>query len=272
MPTELTLGAVYQRRVAVSLERVWENVHDWEHLPWLHDASFSGIELEDSGEWGWRARVRLASPGEAETLLIDLRREPDRNVYHTRTLEGAGKGADTLVTLTPETENSTHVRVEFWLPIVDAEQAESVGASLVAVYTRLWDEDESMMIRRQQELDAASARRREGVPPAIDAISLGPWESLSSRLPLRISSAAGDYRVVETGAGFAAHMTRCPHWGGPLADAEISDGHVVCPWHGYRFSLDDGRAADGRRCHMRPPPRVECDDQGEARLVFPDRG
>jgi nitrite reductase/ring-hydroxylating ferredoxin subunit len=176
------------------------------------------------------------------------------------------------VTLTPETENSTHVRVEFWLPIADVGQAQSVGASLVEVYTRLWDEDESMMIRRQHEVDAARARRRDRALPNASAISLGPWKNLSSRLPLRISSEAGDYRVVETGAGFAAHSTRCPHRGGPLEDAEISDGHVVCPWHGYRFSLADGRAADGRRCHLGPPPRVECNEHGEARLVFPDRG
>ena len=32
----LTSVATYRRRIGASLERVWENVHDWEHLPWLH--------------------------------------------------------------------------------------------------------------------------------------------------------------------------------------------------------------------------------------------
>jgi nitrite reductase/ring-hydroxylating ferredoxin subunit len=268
LQTELTLGAVYERRVGVSLERVWENVHDWEHLPWLHEIAFSAIELEDSGDWGWRARVRPAPPADSETLLIDLRRDADRDVYHTRTLEGPGKGADTVVTLSPENDHSTHVRVEFWLPMEEGEQAQAVGASLVALYTRLWDEDEAMMIRRQQVVDAARVREETGGPPNVGVISLGLWEDLSSRLPLRVSSPAGDYRVVQTDAGFAAHSVLCPHRGGPLGEAEISNGYVVCPWHGYRFALADGRAADGRKCHMRPPPRVERGENGEALLVL----
>ena len=268
MSNELTLGAVYERLVGVSLERVWENVHDWEHLPWLHDIAFSAIELEASGDWGWRAWVRPAAPGDSESLLIDLRRDPDLDVYHTRTLEGPGKGADTVVTLTPESDHSTHVRVEFWLPMAQGEQAQAVGASLVALYTRLWDEDEAMMVRRQQVVDAARVREQSGVPSNVGVISLGQWEGLAGRLPLRVPSEAGDYRVVETEAGFAAHSVLCPHRGGPLDDAEISQGHVVCPWHGYRFALADGRVADGRKCHMRRPPRVERGENGEALLVL----
>ena len=268
MQNELTLAAVYERRVGVSLERVWENVHDWEHLPWLHSIAFSAIDLEDSGDWGWRARIRPAAPADSETLLIDLRREPDREVYHTRTLEGPGKGADTVVTLTPESAQSTHVRVEFWLPMAEGDEAQAVGASLVVLYTRLWDEDEAMMIRRQEVVDAARAREEKGAAPNARAISLGLWEDLSNRLPLRVSSQAGDYRVVQTEDGFAAHSLLCPHRGGPLGEAEIADGYVICPWHGYRFSLADGRAAEGRVCHMRRPPRVELAENGEALLVF----
>lgn len=53
----MTIGATYEREVAASLERVWENVYDWEHLPWLHSSSFGSIELEESAAWGWRARI-----------------------------------------------------------------------------------------------------------------------------------------------------------------------------------------------------------------------
>ena len=37
--------ARYDRIVGASLERAWENVRDWEHLPWLHNRSFRSIEL-----------------------------------------------------------------------------------------------------------------------------------------------------------------------------------------------------------------------------------
>lgn len=42
-----------------------------------------------------------------------------------------------------------------------------------------------------------------------------------------------------------ALANRCAHMGGPLADGEVDDGCIVCPWHGSRFHLDDGRVANG---------------------------
>ena len=37
----------------------------------------------------------------------------------------------------------------------------------------------------------------------------------------------------------------CSHLGGPLAEGEVQDGAIVCPWHGSRFALEDGRVLDG---------------------------
>jgi len=34
---------------------------------------------------------------------------------------------------------------------------------------------------------------------------------------------------------------RCPHRGGPLSDGLIGAGVVVCPLHGWRFRLADGK-------------------------------
>jgi nitrite reductase (NADH) small subunit len=36
----------------------------------------------------------------------------------------------------------------------------------------------------------------------------------------------------------------CPHRGGPLADGVVGHETVVCPFHGYKFSLIDGRGLD----------------------------
>ena len=58
MRSSLASVATYRRTVAASLERVVENVLDWEHLPWLHRASFSSVELVDAGESGWRDGYR----------------------------------------------------------------------------------------------------------------------------------------------------------------------------------------------------------------------
>ena len=54
----------------VSLERLYENALDWEHLPHLHQSSFASITCEAAGPWGWRAvttspRVRLDADSDA---------------------------------------------------------------------------------------------------------------------------------------------------------------------------------------------------------------
>lgn len=37
----------------------------------------------------------------------------------------------------------------------------------------------------------------------------------------------------------------CTHRGAPLAYGDYADGCVRCPWHGSRFSLDDGHVVEG---------------------------
>ena len=52
----------------------------------------------------------------------------------------------------------------------------------------------------------------------------------------------------------------CPHQGAPLSDGIVFDKSVTCTWHGWRFSLVDGRHLDGSRCRVATyPVRVEGD-------------
>jgi nitrite reductase/ring-hydroxylating ferredoxin subunit/uncharacterized membrane protein len=37
----------------------------------------------------------------------------------------------------------------------------------------------------------------------------------------------------------------CSHLGGPLSEGALKNGGIVCPWHGSRFALADGRVLDG---------------------------
>ena len=59
------------------------------------------------------------------------------------------------------------------------------------------------------------------------------------------------------GAIFAIDDT-CPHMGASLSGGHLEDGVVTCPWHAWRFRLDDGTWADNPRikigCY---PVRVE---------------
>ena len=51
--------------------------------------------------------------------------------------------------------------------------------------------------------------------------------------------------LVRRAARVYALGERCSHLGGPLAEGEVRDEAIVCPWHGSRFALEDGRVLDG---------------------------
>lgn len=44
----------------------------------------------------------------------------------------------------------------------------------------------------------------------------------------------------------------CPHWAGPLGEGTVSVSRreIICPWHRFRFSLEDGRCVASNN---RPP-------------------
>jgi nitrite reductase/ring-hydroxylating ferredoxin subunit len=257
--------AEYVRRVAAPLERVWENVLDWEHLPFLHHESFCGIALETAGAWGWRARVRVPPREEPHELTIEVRVDRGAGVYHTRTLAGPGAGTDIVTTLAAVDAGHTDVRVEFHVPGVAPAAEKSVGTGYVRLYTRLWDQDEAMMRRRQALLTRRALPAPK--PGARPPLALGDTSALRARLPLLIDFAGDRFRVLEHGGRLLAHATVCPHQGGPLDDAAVEAGAVICPWHGYRFDCATGHGPAGQRCRMPVVARVELDAEGDARLV-----
>ena len=255
---ELMRAAVYRRTIRASLARAWENVLDWEHLPWLHSDSFSDIERVDSGSWGWRARVGLQPAKLRQQILLELRVERPKGRYVARTLEGPGAGTEIWTRLEPEEEHRTRVEVEFLMPGLSAEQAPAVGAAYTRVYTQLWDEDEAMMVRRE----ALLSRRRGGQRAAGDTVAMGTLDEVRTRLPLCVEVGGRSFRVLELDGELLAHSTVCPHQLGPLEQAEVEDGCIRCPWHGYRFDLRSGRHRDGTRLRLDAAPRVAVDVDG----------
>jgi len=246
---------VYRREVRSSLERIWENVLDWEHLPWLHAESFSRIECAHAGPEGWRARVGLAPAGAGPEILLEVALERPALRYVSRTLEGPGSGTEIWTRLTPAAPERTQIEVEFLLPGIAPPRREALGRAYVQLYTLLWDQDQSMMTRRQGELDARAGRG----PVASGSLSLGPLAALRPRLPLTVELGGRSFRVLEFEGELVAHATQCPHRLGPLAEAPVEDGCVRCPWHGYRFDVRTGRSRDGRPFQLAPAPRVRVD-------------
>lgn len=230
-------------------------MRDWEHLPWLHASSFRSIELEDAGEWGWRARIGLHG---SEDIRLELVIDGER--YVSRTLEGPGARGEIWTTVAPQADHETDIEVEFRVPDVSAEHARSVGDAFLRLYTQLWDEDEAMMRTRAAELERRGAMRAEAV------LDLGTVTELEARAPCSVDFHGRRFRIVRDGEEWLVHSAVCPHWLGPLETAP-EGGEVTCPWHGYRFDVRTGRRCDAESpMRLAPPPRLERDGE-RVRLV-----
>ncbi|MBX6312594.1 MAG: nitrite reductase small subunit NirD [Isosphaeraceae bacterium] len=67
--------------------------------------------------------------------------------------------------------------------------------------------------------------------------------------------------VFQEGGKYYAIDDACPHQGAPLSDGILFDKTVICTWHGWRFSLQDGRHLEGSRCRVATyPVRVVGDE------------
>ncbi len=64
---------------------------------------------------------------------------------------------------------------------------------------------------------------------------------------------------------------RCSHLSGPLHEGEVSDGCVVCPWHGSTFRLADGSVRRGPATAPVPAFEVRV-SAGRVEVRLPDAG
>ena len=258
----VTTVAVYERLIRASLERVWENVLDWEHLPALHRESFLAVRRIDSGEWGWSAQVRV--PGSEREIALRVALDRDNLRYVTATTEGPGAGTEIWTSLEPKSEHETQIRVEFRVPDVSPERVATLGAGYRSLYAKLWDEDEAMMRRRQAQLDL----QRRPLPRSRDVLELGALADVRGKLPLDLTLDGRPFRIVELDGELVAHSTVCPHWLGPLEAGKREGSVVACPWHDYRFDLRTGRSCDGRGLRLGPAPRVRTGPDGQVRVAW----
>jgi nitrite reductase/ring-hydroxylating ferredoxin subunit/uncharacterized membrane protein len=72
-----------------------------------------------------------------------------------------------------------------------------------------------------------------------------PDAKLAEGEPRRVEVGERKIVLVRQDGHIYALAERCSHLGGPLADGEIENGCIICPWHGSRFALEDGRPVDG---------------------------
>jgi nitrite reductase/ring-hydroxylating ferredoxin subunit len=256
VPVALALAATYTREIPVGVDRIWENVLDWEHLPALHEMYFDHIRLVETGSWGWRVELTRTPGTLGRRMLLELRIDRANARYRVRTLAGDGTGTEIWTLLEALGPQRTAIEVRFYLPEHRPDKLAALGEKYRSSQARLWDQDEAMMLRREALSARARIRRKASGAPLV----LGPLCELRKRLPLCVEVDGEPFRLLELEDGaLVAHGTICPHWLGPLEDAVPENGRVRCPWHGYLFDVRTGMSADGRGYRLAPAPLVTVD-------------
>jgi nitrite reductase/ring-hydroxylating ferredoxin subunit len=82
-----------------------------------------------------------------------------------------------------------------------------------------------------------SKRRKE--PLEFDT-GLRPKE-LDPDRPVPFDTPWGSYALYTVEGEVIASQSFCPHMQGPLFQGTQSGREITCPWHRWRFSLEDGR-------------------------------
>jgi nitrite reductase/ring-hydroxylating ferredoxin subunit len=222
--------ATYDRLVLAPLERVWENVLDWEHLPYLHETSFDYVELDTGGQWGWRTWSNADHTDHVELTLAN------KANYVARSYQAGHQISETWTTLT-ETGDSTQVQVKFFIPEIEGKKIDKLGELMTSLYTQLWDEDEAMMQQRHKRLHEHRDDCRERV--------VGKEASIRSKLAVgdavTFQIKRREYQLAEVHDRLVAISTICPHLMGPLLSIDTQEGFVRCPWHGYQFDINSGQ-------------------------------
>ena len=244
----------YLRRLPVSLDRMYENTLDWQHLPYLHRSSFRSIELEAAGAWGWRATVASGDGRVAAKSLIELRLDRYARRWITRNLDGPHVGAEIWTHVFVVSERVLDIVVDFFVPDVPPVAKDKVGHAYASFYERLYDEDVEMMTERQRQLD----QRLDGVDESqvieVDAaaslpqgVTLSGRQFVLNKLDDAESNGSNPWVI---------YPAQCPHQLGPLENAALIDGVVRCPWHGYEFDVRTGACVSGSHCQFGRMPKI----------------
>ena len=253
---QLAHVTTYTRELPINLDRMYENAIDWEHLPFLHSSTFSEIDVIDSGDWGWKAHAYLTPKSRYNKMTLELRLDRSKNRWITKTLSGFGKGTEIWTHAIPIDDHKIKVVVDFYVPKLPGFLKAQYAGQYSALYAQLYDEDLWMMAGRQTQLD--NLEKAKTTTPEISKV-LGRLSEIQAQIPFTFEFNHQSYRLVEYDDTLIAHTLSCPHMLGPLEDADINEGILKCPWHGYEFDLKTRKCISGQRCQLAPAPMIKVD-------------
>jgi nitrite reductase/ring-hydroxylating ferredoxin subunit/DMSO/TMAO reductase YedYZ heme-binding membrane subunit len=99
-------------------------------------------------------------------------------------------------------------------------------------------------------LHVAASRRSPVMAPIVDGwLDAGPVAAIEEDHGIVVTPPNAEPIAIFRHAGRLSAVTNlCAHQNGPLGEGRVIDGCITCPWHGYQYRFEDGRA---------PPPFTE---------------
>ncbi len=71
-----------------------------------------------------------------------------------------------------------------------------------------------------------------------ETVNISGWELGAGREMLVAGQVLAVFR---THSGFMAIDGMCAHQGGPLAQGQLDENCLTCPWHGWQYDIRDGK-------------------------------
>lgn len=250
----MAISVTYHVRIPYPFERVLSQYFDLEHLETVHPTTLGAARvLEVDGrrivfEQRWPAWLGLRPRTVAEQVWLP----PDR--IRIRFGQGLlrGVGVDThLIGRGDETAIEETYRVPLvpgwpWL-------RPFVGRVVERGASHIWEEDLAVELCHGgwpgvPGGPSPAAAGSRGLAPAAGGgrwIRAADWSDLDAGQARTVVAGGREIAVWRHRGRLHALDNRCPHAGGPLALGRVEQGRVVCPWHGARFALADGRPCGG---------------------------
>lgn len=262
----------YRKLVPYPFEVVLSQYYDYEHIEQVHPETLGRYVLvEQDGDRVVYDQIWPRRFGRRPTSRVEQTFSPPNEIWF-RFLAGLHRGIEvrTVLEASPDGKSGGGTLVDEtyllpWLPDWPWLRRLALPAIRKRV-DEVWDED--------LEVEVCHGGW-PGLPPSYvpmgsaaagsgDRISVGTivgdqatdgaesWLGvcLDTALPTdgsgaRFTVAGVEVALFRDDDGVRCLANRCPHTGGPLALGRLCDGAVTCPWHGARFSVEDGRCQSG---------------------------
>jgi nitrite reductase/ring-hydroxylating ferredoxin subunit/uncharacterized membrane protein len=102
-----------------------------------------------------------------------------------------------------------------------------------------------------QKIGVNHAPDPEGELPKDFTVAVAE-SALTEGKPTKTTIEGTDIFLLKKGGTIYAMADKCSHLSGPLSEGKVENDSIICPWHGSRFCLKDGRVEDGPATSNQP--------------------